>query len=279
MIRPPAGSAAGREEARQLARGVVAQGDQIDRLAPGGRFLGAAGLRHLADDARQHVGRMLPADHVETLERLVDEVERVPAIRVGAVRLGREQQVRELGRRCAARNRGQHGALGRLAMAHRHPAPQPALQRGEVGPARERRALPARRRTVAVLGHAPRAVKQRELRFLARQHRQQLAERGQDGEPDAPAIAVAAAEQRGLPHDVRRRPARREQAMHRLGDDEAQVVREPVGEPPAPMFGRIGIAEHRLDPDFAAARISTGQVGTSSAHRSKVQPLASAKRA
>ena len=35
-------------------------------------------------------------------------------------------------------------------------------------------------------------------------------------------------------------------------------MREPVGEPPTPMLGRIGIAEHRLDPDFAAMRISTG---------------------
>jgi hypothetical protein len=34
----------------------------------------------LADDARQHIGGMLPADDVKTLESLVDEIEGVAAI-------------------------------------------------------------------------------------------------------------------------------------------------------------------------------------------------------
>ena len=72
----------------------LAQRDEIDRLAPGGRFLGAARRHHLADHGRQHRRRVLPADQVEALERLVDEVERVPAIGEGAIGLGREQERR-----------------------------------------------------------------------------------------------------------------------------------------------------------------------------------------
>ena len=47
---------------------------------------------------------MLPADEVETLEGLVDEIERVSAIGVGAVRLGRKEEIREYSRRGATRN-------------------------------------------------------------------------------------------------------------------------------------------------------------------------------
>jgi hypothetical protein len=44
--------------------------------------------RHLADHARQHIGRIFPADDVNTFESLVDEIERLSAIGVGAIRLG-----------------------------------------------------------------------------------------------------------------------------------------------------------------------------------------------
>ena len=75
---------------------------------------------------------MLPADEIETLERLVDEVERMSGIGIGAVGLGGQEEIRERGRRGVAGDGGEHGALGRLAMAHGHPAPQPALERGKV---------------------------------------------------------------------------------------------------------------------------------------------------
>src|SRR5207253_10480530 len=39
---------------------------------------GAAGRYHLTDDSRQQSRRVLPADQIKALERLVDEVERVP---------------------------------------------------------------------------------------------------------------------------------------------------------------------------------------------------------
>ena len=106
MIRPTARIASAGDESGQLQSGVLAQRDEIDGLAPRCRFLSAPGCRHLADYARQYIGRMLPADEVKTLERLVDEIERVSAIGVGTIRLDRKEEVREAGRRSAASNGG-----------------------------------------------------------------------------------------------------------------------------------------------------------------------------
>ena len=66
--------------------------------------------------------------------------------------------------------------------------------------------------------------------------------------------------------------------MDGLGDDEADVVRKAVVKPLAPVRGWISMAERGLYPDLAVGT-STGQVGVSSAHRSKVQPLSRSKRA
>ena len=149
----------------------VAERDKIDRLAPFGRFLGAARRHHLADDGRQQRGRMLPADQVEALERLVDEVERVSAVGEGPFGLGREQGVGERGGRKTGSDPREQGALGRLAMANLRPAPQPALERGRFRPASERRAFPPRRLPVAVRRHAARPVEQGEIGLVLGQIR------------------------------------------------------------------------------------------------------------
>ena len=104
MIRPIAGVVAGREEVGQLQAGPLAQSDEIDRLAPRCPFLSTPSRRHLADHARQHIGGVVPNDEVETLEGLVDEVERVPAIGIGPVGLGRKEEICECSRRGATRN-------------------------------------------------------------------------------------------------------------------------------------------------------------------------------
>ena len=195
---------------------------------------------------------MLPADDVETFEGLVDEIERVPTIGVGAVGLGGKEEICECRRRSAGRYGGEHGAFGRLPMAHGHPAPKPALQGGEVGSTCQRTRIPAWRCTFAVLGHAPRPVKQSKVRLLLRQQRQKLTERGQNGEPDAPAITIAGAEQSRLPYHLRRWSARRQLTVHGLGDDEAEIVGESIGKPLTPMLDRVGIAENRPYPDLAA---------------------------
>ena len=94
---------------------------------------------------------------------------------------------------------------------------------------------PPRRLAVAVRRDPPGAVEQREISLLFRQHGQEVAERSEDGRADAPAVAVLDPEQCDLPHDLRRRHAGRELSLHGLGDDEAEVVRQAVVEPPAPM--------------------------------------------
>jgi hypothetical protein len=87
---------------------------------------------------------MPPADHVQALERLVDEVERVSAVGEGPLGLGREQGVGERGWRETGGDPGEQGPLGRLAVADLRPAPQPALERGLFRPAFEGHAFPPR---------------------------------------------------------------------------------------------------------------------------------------
>ena len=64
-------------------------------MTPRGRFLSAACGHHLAHHGRQHVASLLPADEIEALEGLVDEVERMSAAGKGAIGLGVEQEVGE----------------------------------------------------------------------------------------------------------------------------------------------------------------------------------------
>jgi len=127
VLRPAMHASASSEQFQQLARCFVTQRDEIDRLTPGGRLLGATGRYHLADDSRQQSRRMFPADQVEAFERFVDEVERVPAVGKDPFRLGREQRIGEHTRREPGGNRREQGALCGLAMAHVCPMPQPAF--------------------------------------------------------------------------------------------------------------------------------------------------------
>ena len=82
----------------QLRRRRFTQIHQIERMAPRVQLFAAARSDQLFDDGRQHQGRLLPADDVQTLECFVDEVEGVAAIGEGAIGDGSEQQCRELGR-------------------------------------------------------------------------------------------------------------------------------------------------------------------------------------
>src|SRR5687768_18265132 len=101
---------------------------------------------------------MLPADQVEALARLVDEVERVAAISKGAVRCRGVEQARKRRRRGARCDCREEGAFGGLAMAHSAPVPQPAPQCCEIGPALKRAALASRRFAIAVLSDPAGAV-------------------------------------------------------------------------------------------------------------------------
>ena len=102
------------------------------------------------------------------------------------------------------RNRRQHGSFGSIPVPHGRPAPQPALQGGEVGSTCQRRARSAWSCTVAIRSHAPRSMKQSEVRLFLRQKGQELAESSQDRQPGIPAVTVASPKQCDLPHHVRR---------------------------------------------------------------------------
>jgi hypothetical protein len=62
-------------------------------------------------------------------------------------------------------------------------------------------------------------------------------------------------EQRRLPYDVGFRCAGREPALHRLGDDEADIVREAVIEPLAPVRGSVGMTKGGPHPDLVVAQL------------------------
>src|SRR5688572_20631870 len=106
-------------------------------------------------------------------------------------------------------------------MAHGRPAPQPALECGKLGLAGERLSLSPGRLSVAISGNTARTLKEGEIGLLLRQDAQKIAECRVDRQADAPAVAVPGAKHCHLPHDVRRRYARRELAVHCFGDYEA----------------------------------------------------------
>ena len=105
MVRPAVLRPAGSEQVRQLAGCFLAERNKVNGLAPRGRFFGSTGRHHLSDDGRQHGRRVLPADQVKALERLVDEVERVSRVGEYPLGLSREQNIGEHGRRETGRNR------------------------------------------------------------------------------------------------------------------------------------------------------------------------------
>ena len=73
---------------------------------------------------------MLPADQVEALASLVDEVEQMPTIGIDAIRRGRDQQVGQGRRRRSGGNRREEGALSRLPVPHPGPDAQPTFEHG-----------------------------------------------------------------------------------------------------------------------------------------------------
>ena len=137
-------------------------------------------------------------------------------------------------------------------MADRHPTPKPALQGGKIGSACQRDSIPPWRCTFAVLGHVLSPVKQSKVPLLIRQQRQKFTECGKNGEPDAPAITIAGAEQSRLSYHLRRWSARRQLTLYGLGDHEAEIVGESIGKSLTPVLDRVGIAENRPYPDLSA---------------------------
>ena len=115
----------------------------------------------------------------------------------------------------------------------------------------ERLAVGARRLPLAVVGDGADAVEQREVAVVIVEHRKQIGQGDQRGQPGAPAIAMGGAVQQGVAHEVGGRHARRGRAQHRLADHQADVVGKTIVQAPPPM-GRL-LARRRLGrhPDLA----------------------------
>ena len=140
-------------------------------------------------------------------------------------------------------------------MAHGRPAPQPALQGRRVDGALERGPVTPWRLARAIGGDPPRAVEQGEAGLLLRQPGHQISQSREDGQADTPSVPMVRAEQCGLAQHRRGRLTRGEEATHRLGDDQIQLVGQAVRQPPAPVAHRVGTVEHRPDPDLVVAQL------------------------
>ena len=139
-------------------------------------------------------------------------------------------------------------------MAHACPTLEPALECSGIRPTFKRRTFPSWRLAVTVRRHAARAMEQREIGFLLWQHGQEIGERRDDRETNAPAVTVLRPEQRDLARDVGKRHTDGELTMHGLGDYEPEVVCKAVRKSLTPVRGRIGVSDCGLHPNFAIAQ-------------------------
>ncbi len=174
----------------------------------------------------------------EGLERLVGEVERVPAVDVDVIGDGGEHRRFDLVRRAGGDRRRQR-ALGAIGVAGVDEPPVPtedALDR-LVGSA-ERSVGEPWGLAADVAGEEGERMDEGERPVARREPGQQVRHAGQHGHPAPPPVAtVAFPEPVG---DLEDRPfsaGQFEQRRHGLGDHQREAVFEPVLQPPAPPLG------------------------------------------
>ena len=197
---------------------------------------------------------MLPADQVEALQRLVDEVQRVAAVGEHAVGRRREQHVGQRRGRRAGRDRGQQGALGPVPVPDRDPAAEPALQRVRVrrprragrGPAaaagRRSPPRPAGSRGTGRGGPPPRAAAPAGCRGRSGWSARRPSRRGCGRRTGRPARTIPAG---GTP------PASRPAVA--LATTSPRSWASPSSSRAGQCAGRVGAAEGGPDPDLAVA--------------------------
>ena len=256
---PPAGAAcADRNRRRELGRHIGCKRNEIDRMAPGGRLLRASGAREMLDHRGQYSGCVRPADQIQELEGLVDEVQCVAAVGKHAVGGGGEQHLGEGGGSQPSRDARENGSLDRIAVTHCSPMAQPPRQR--LGRRRRLQRLawapcgPPR----TILGHFRDALVEREIARFFRQLGQEIAERSEHREPRSPIRTSARSEERRLADQVERRHALRAQAEDRLGDHQPEIVRHSVTQPIAPVRLPVGMAQTGRHPYVAVTHLDRG---------------------
>ncbi len=152
----------------------------------------------------------------------------------------------------AGGDRGAQRALGAGAMAHAHPVVEPARERIERDVSAKRLGVGARRLALAVVGDRGDAVEQREEAVLLVEHRYEVGDGHERGEPDSPAIAMGGAIEQGVTHEISGRHARRGRAQHRLADHQADIVGKAVVQAAPPMRGVVAQRRRGRHPHLAA---------------------------
>ena len=161
-------------------------------MPPGVELLRPPRHREPGHEAGQDRRCLLPADHVEQLARLVDEVERVPTVEEEVIGRRGRQNVGKGGRRHAGGGRGQERALGAIGVADVDEATEPPLQaigcKGNIA-RREGIEREARRLPCAVAGDVDQTVVKGERLVLRVQLREEVAHRGENRQTGRPAAA------------------------------------------------------------------------------------------
>ncbi|MDR6861290.1 hypothetical protein [Variovorax guangxiensis] len=172
---PPARAASARRNGRrEFGRRVGRKGDEIDRMAPGSGLLGAAGAREMLDRGGEYSIGVRPANQIQQLECLVDEVQRVAAVGKHAVGGGSEQHLGERGGGQSSRDARENGSLDRIAVTHRSPMAQPPRKRLGWRRRVERLARAPCGLSRAVLGDFRDALVEREIGRFFRQDRESI---------------------------------------------------------------------------------------------------------
>src|SRR3984893_513456 len=136
-------------------------------------------------------------------------------------------------------------------MADLRPMPQPATEQRHRAPAADRQWLSVapRGHSVAIARHTSQTVEEGEIGLLLRQGRYEVAECSDNGLPDAPPVTVTDTEQHGI---ANQRPILRLVATepeHGFGEDETDIVLQPLAQPVAPVIIAIGVARPAADPN------------------------------
>ena len=213
----------------------------------------------------------------ERLERLVGEVDRVTPVDEDVIGHGREHHRFRVADVRGVHERGREHAFGRVGGAGLDEAPVPLREPVDGhAVARQRADREARRATARVARDEGEAVHERERAIVGIEMGEEVGHRDEHGEAGAPAgIAVARAEVDAGPHDLARLDARVEQPEHRLGDDERDVLLEPLAQTALEVRDHIGVRaggdEHVVaaDLDVEAARVVGPEVERAAGRRGR----------
>ena len=135
-------------------------------------------------------------------------------------------------------------------MADLRPVPQPAPEQSHRTRAADcqRLAVAPRRHAVAIARYASQTVEKGEIALLLGQQRNEVGEGRDNGLADTPAVTVAGAEQHGIANKCTIIGMVTAQPEHRFGDDEPDIVLQPLPQAVAPMIIAVGVARPPAHP-------------------------------